>query len=206
MTEQHHEAAPWMITASGQEINLLTPDSTKIKLSDIATHLSRITRFNGAIDWSVAEHSLTVLALIPEDAEPRLKLASLLHDSEEAYVGDRISPLKTAEKTIFRQLGYAHSDSPHYQIEKRIGSAIREAFALPLIYPTEWDQAIAYADLQALSLEKEQLCPATPSPWMKLPEAPGITLVPTAAPKVRGIFINTALRLIAQRHGIEENS
>lgn len=80
-------------TYSGFEIDLLQPTEASIDINDIAHALSNICRFGGhcAPFYSVAQHSLIVAALAPQ----HLKLAALLHDAPEAYLGDVIKPLKT---------------------------------------------------------------------------------------------------------------
>jgi len=81
-----------MITYSGLIFNLMNPDINKIRLVDIAHGLSFNSRWNGATKsfYSIAEHSLRVAFRVPEEA----KLSALFHDSEEAYWGDIIRPLK----------------------------------------------------------------------------------------------------------------
>ncbi len=58
----------------------------------IARALGNICRFNGNTNrhYSVAEHSVRVAQLVP----PQHRLAALLHDAAEAYVGDMASPLR----------------------------------------------------------------------------------------------------------------
>lgn len=62
---------------------------------DIAYGLARIQRFAGQVPddkWiSVAEHSVGVSYLV-ETHDPRHKLAALLHDATEAYIGDHSGP------------------------------------------------------------------------------------------------------------------
>lgn len=79
-------------TFSHVRIDLRNPIESKIELEDIANGLSLICRFNGQIPrfYSVAQHSVLVSALCPDD----LKLEGLLHDAPEAYIGDVIKPLK----------------------------------------------------------------------------------------------------------------
>lgn len=58
----------------------------------IAKALGNICRFNGNTvrHYSVAEHSVRVAQLVPQ----QFKLAALMHDAAEAYVGDMSSPLR----------------------------------------------------------------------------------------------------------------
>jgi len=67
-------------------------DGYDYQIDEIAHHLSMLCRFNGALSsyYSVAEHSIHVATLLP----PELKMAGLLHDAAEAYIGDIVSPIK----------------------------------------------------------------------------------------------------------------
>ena len=60
-------------------------------IQHIAFRLSHINRFNGSVGaYSVAQHSVLVAEQLPD----HLKLAGLLHDVSEAYIGDITRPLK----------------------------------------------------------------------------------------------------------------
>jgi hypothetical protein len=95
----------WILLPSGRRLDLLDPDPWAWTDRDLAIGLSRTYRWAGYSAWdlplSVAQHSLTVLALyrasdatatLP-DAEARREL---LHDAVEALMGgwDPITPLK----------------------------------------------------------------------------------------------------------------
>lgn len=79
-------------TYSGNNVNLINPDPTTISILDIAHHLANTTRYNGATHWpySVAQHSLYVASI----CSPENRLAGLMHDATEAYLGDVVAPLK----------------------------------------------------------------------------------------------------------------
>lgn len=86
---------PFLRTASGRDLILARPDTVDIE--DIAAHLSKINRFNGATrePYSVAQHSVLVariLALAGHDAATQLW--GLLHDAHEAYLGDMATPVQ----------------------------------------------------------------------------------------------------------------
>jgi hypothetical protein len=77
---------------SGMNVDLLNPSPENILLQDIAYHLSKIERYNGACKFSVTVglHSLMVADILPAKFKPY----GLLHDASEAYLGDVVGPLK----------------------------------------------------------------------------------------------------------------
>lgn len=102
-------------TASGKFFDILKPEEYEFDIEEIATSLSNICRYTGHVNrfYSVAEHSVLVSRLVPD----RLRLAALLHDASEAYVGDVSSPLK---KLL-----------PEYkQIEVNVQKALAKSFGL----------------------------------------------------------------------------
>jgi hypothetical protein len=87
----------WCGLASGQLIDLAKPTPADIHIEDIAWSLAHMLRFNGHLlmQVSVARHSIWVAELVPEP----LRLAALLHDAHEAYLGDIVRPVKRYMKT-----------------------------------------------------------------------------------------------------------
>lgn len=77
---------------SGSKIKLDDPSPGDINIGDIAHALSHICRWGGHSPrfYSVAQHSVLVSYLAPKE----LRMAGLLHDSPEAYLGDVVKPLK----------------------------------------------------------------------------------------------------------------
>lgn len=89
---KHH-----MRTMQGRCIDLLNPNPDNILIEDIAHALSMQCRFNGMIRqfYSVAQHCVLAAEMFGLlDLSDDEKLAVLLHDASEAYLGDVISPLK----------------------------------------------------------------------------------------------------------------
>jgi len=101
---------------TGRSIALLAPQLDAIAIEDIACALSRQCRFVGhaAFHYSVAQHSILASYWVPREAA----LPALLHDGQEAYLGDVSGPLKgTAlmagyrvlealwQRTIFHRFG-----------------------------------------------------------------------------------------------------
>ncbi len=126
---------------SGRRLDLLDPSPLDIEIEDIAHGLSRVARWNGqtngAWPFSVAQHSLLVLALydhLQPRAEQRWRLAALLHDAAEYVVGDLISPFKAAVGTDYKAL------------EQRLDHAIRLRFGVPAVLPQQVASEIKQAD------------------------------------------------------------
>ena len=144
---------------SGRVFDYMTPTPDMIDIDDIAWGLARTGRFanqlRGGLVYSVAQHSCLVALATP--AEHRL--AALLHDATEAYVGDMVAPLK--------QL------CPDYRVvEDRVWAAISERFGLSI----ELDPSVRVADLRALHTENNAFSPDPRHDWPGLEEYPPIAL------------------------------
>ena len=123
-----HDRA-WILLPSGRRLDLLAPDPDAWTDRDLAIGLSRTYRWAGYSAWnlplSVAQHSLTVLALCEGSNGPDLtsaeQLRELLHDGIEALMGgwDPITPLKP------------HLGKGYTQLAERIQAAIDIRYALP---------------------------------------------------------------------------
>ena len=136
-------------TYTGRQIHPLSPDPEQIDIEDIAHGLAFQCRFNGQTRhfYSVAQHSLIVAELVPK----RLRMAALLHDAAEAYLGDVVKPLKLL--------------LPFYSdIENQVMKAISLKFGIGNLD----DRAIKRADLIALATEKRDLMPHSTEPWSAL--------------------------------------
>ena len=79
-------------TYTGKVFDLKILDPESICIEDIAHALSYTARFAGHLPvmYSVAQHSALACRL----ASKENKLAALLHDDSEAYIGDMPSPFK----------------------------------------------------------------------------------------------------------------
>jgi len=123
-------------TISGRYVNLLEPTPDMIDIYDIAHGLARQYRFGGhsKLPFSVLQHSICVSTACQS------KLAGLLHDAAEAYIGDIPTPLK---KLL-----------PQYQeIEDRLMKVISAKYGFP--YPVPEDVKIT--DKKELESEWEWL-------------------------------------------------
>jgi hypothetical protein len=93
----------WVRLPSGKRLDLLSPTAFDWDDKDLAIGLARTYRWGGHSAWplplSVAQHSLTVLALCREAAPsglaPHAELRELLHDADEGLLGfDALSVIK----------------------------------------------------------------------------------------------------------------
>ena len=109
-------------TFSGKvfDLEIMEPDS--ICIEDIAHGLAYTARFAGQLKsfYSVAQHSFYAF----QNASPENRLAALMHDASEAYIGDMPSPFK--------------SMLPDYRfIEERLMKAISDKFGFAFPLPEE---------------------------------------------------------------------
>jgi 5'-deoxynucleotidase YfbR-like HD superfamily hydrolase len=141
----------WQRMLSGRRLDLLDPTPMDIEIEDIAHGLAFVARWNGQTrgDWpySVAEHSLLVEQIFgrADDANPRWRLAALLHDAPEYVIGDMISPVKAA-------IGPAYGE-----LDTRLTAAVHLRFGLPSILPAPVKRAIKAADKISAWLEAVQI-------------------------------------------------
>lgn len=136
----------WILTSTGKRFDLFEPDADMIDPRDISHSLAHLCRFNGHTRefYSVAQHSCIVAELVPEEH----KLAALLHDATEAYLGDVTKPLKQW--------------MPDYRgFERVIWQRVCERFDLTLDLPT----CVHQADLVALATERRDLMPTESAIW-----------------------------------------
>lgn len=136
----------WILTSTGKRFDLFKVDADMIDPRDISHSLAHLCRFNGHTRefYSVAQHSCIVAELVPE----KYKLAALLHDATEAYLGDMTRPLKQW--------------MPYYRgVEDTLWERVSERFDLALELPA----CVHHADLIALATERRDLMPTDPATW-----------------------------------------
>ncbi len=174
---------PAISTRSGRRLYLHNPHSSQIHIDDIAHGLAHQCRFNGQTNkfYSVAQHSMIVASILP----PELKLAGLLHDAAEAYLGDIVQPLKEL--------------LPEFEeIEARFAKVIGERFNVDLSH----NELVKKADLIALATEKRDLMPMDIVEWEALAGINPIykTITPFSPDKAKADFINYYLKLTAKNN------
>lgn len=204
----------WIQTVSGMDVDLLDPKPEQISLGDIARSLSRIPRFVGHTvgdtPWSVAQHSLLVESLMPDESVPDERLAALLHDAHEAYVGDLPSPVKAAMDRLFlseakpSDLYVGAAPTTYFKtITNRLDDAIHAAFGLKPS-PATLDR-IKAADLLALRIEADALMMPRRREWAFLPPAPEPPIDPRPALqsfRAEAVFLDRFRVLHGMRHKI----
>jgi hypothetical protein len=136
----------WILTHTGQRFDLHEPDADLIDPRDISHALANICRFNGHTRefYSVAQHCCMVADLVPDE----YKLAALLHDAPQAYIGDMVRPLK---QWILQYL----------DVQDWLWERICTRFDLD----TELPETVRQANLAALATERRDLMPHDPAIW-----------------------------------------
>src|SRR5690606_37203856 len=111
-------------SVTGQIIDLRNPTEEMIEILSLSTALSHVCRFGGQVQqfYSVAQHSVLVCALAPEN----LKREALLHDAAEAYLGDVIKPLKVMIEPLYGPLEFKFQQA----INQKLGLNIHKFKAL----------------------------------------------------------------------------
>lgn len=176
-----------------------------VRLIDIAYGLSRIARYHGhtkgPLPWSVAQHSVLVESLLPEDADTVTRLHALLHDAHETYIGDMTTPVIAAIGTDLQ--------AKVWSLKYVIDCAIWQVFGL--IAPTsEQHGMIKLADRHALDFERHFLLGPAPREWDIPPISPyqgnQITMLEPLSPDdAKSAFRLRFLQLSADRHGLTDS-
>lgn len=157
----------WVRQPSGRHLDLLNPRPEDWSNEDLAIGLSRTFRWGGHSTWplplSVAQHSLTVLALVTNFSEHPLThkqvLRELLYDSEEGLIGgfDAIKPLKPflgkefevlcmrMLSTVFHRYDLTQWTNSEYACHKQVDNI---AAASEALYVAGWSSNEIREDLE----------------------------------------------------------
>lgn len=143
----------WTQSASGAVFRLGDLENNVYLIEDIATSLAKQCRYNGNCRYfySVAQHCV----LASRVAEPKHKLAALLHDASEAYIGDIVRPIKKSlagleaaedllHASIFKHFGLSFPMDPEIDVIDRRMLRTEMALLMPQGDPVAW----GYADVE----------------------------------------------------------
>ena len=159
-------------TASGHAFPILTPSPADVRWCDVAAHVAKTCRYNGATDlfYSVAQHSVIAaeFATMPRawDAEDArifgmaieaftiqgVFRAVLVHDGEEFIGGDFIRPMKAALEVEAPGAAAAFA-----RILARIDQAVYAKADLPWPLPPLLAAAVKRADDRLCATEQRDL-------------------------------------------------
>jgi len=142
-------------------IDLRNPVPADVDMRDVCTNLSRIRRWNGAVDFTVDQHSRLVEAILRgKSCSAVTCLAGLLHDAHEYVTGDIAEPVLKMlhiENLCVNFTMQEIQDSIQNAINIKTGFHTSEL----RIYDVDFD-AIHAADTEARACEV----------WWMLPESP----------------------------------
>jgi len=173
----------WMQVGAGRIFYPFDPRPEEVHIDDIGTGLSRIIRYNGHSDtWvTVAQHSVQCEYMARKDGlSVSDRLAILMHDAAEAYIGDMIRPLKCMFPEFKR-------------VEAKVYAAIEEALSLPYLD----ESTIKYYDNLAWAWEKRDFFPSSRE-WPYTPDIPDHlhTMVQWSHAHSRNVFMATFWHLV----------
>jgi len=150
-----------------------------VLVSDVAHALSNLCRFNGHCRefYSVAQHSVLVARVLQSEGFGRgVQVQGLLHDAQEAYVGDVPTPVKGALGSSWDALEWIVRD------------AVRRRFQIP----HDLDPAVEMVDARMLATESLYL----QDPPLDLPAVPyHIAITPWSPTAARAAFLDEIARL-----------
>jgi hypothetical protein len=160
--------APWLLTATGAQFDLLHADPASISVLDIAAALAKINRFNGHTSrpYSVAEHSLYVCQVMEREhgiTNPTALMCGLMHDAHEAYTTDMPSPAKQAIDMLTGGGWRRFEAGVQAQVLLRFN--LRDAMRV-------WQGLVHRADLVLLATERRDLLPPAGPAWEVLAGVP----------------------------------
>lgn len=94
---QHTNRGPYIKTFYGNKIFIGDPRPEDFTVEDIARNLAGINRYVGASRYTVAQHCVVAarMAELHYPTEKLLPARMLIHDADEAFIGDVSSPLKS---------------------------------------------------------------------------------------------------------------
>ena len=144
----------WILTHRGHRFSFVNLESNVYDIKDISHALSMTCRFGGMSLWhySVAQHSCHIAEeLFRETGDASLAMDGLMHDAEEAYMGDMKLPLKEM--------------MPEFQeLSRHVDKQIRKFFR-SFGVPQEMQPLTKEYDTRILLDEKTYLLPQNGIAW-----------------------------------------
>jgi hypothetical protein len=140
-------AEPRTLTHTGRWVDPTNPAPADIVIEDIAYALSHQARYNGMHGpYTVAQHSIMAAWMVSDE----YRVATLLHDAPEAYIGDLSHPIKHGHPIL----------GPAFRaVEAVVEDAVEKAFGLDpgaLSHP-----AVKSADRAVFRMEWETIVEET---------------------------------------------
>lgn len=160
----------WTHTSRGRALELHDPRPEDVDLDEVGMALGNLCRYNGCVRrfYSVAEHSVLLSRWLAQwcPQVPQLRVAGLLHDAAEAYMGDLSWPMQGA---LFD--GHGPSWSSGAMARERYHSVqggLERAICAHLDFDHVWLHVpeVRLADLRILLDEREVLLLGRPRPWL----------------------------------------
>lgn len=135
-----------IITASRRHVDPLNLAPADVDAWDIAVSLARLPRFLGhtPAPITVAQHCVLV-ARLTRHPSPAAKLAALLHDAHEAYLGDVPAPIRPRVRL--------EDGRTWERAERDAQKAVYRHFGLPGEMRRDIAEAVAAADTACLHME-----------------------------------------------------
>lgn len=148
---------------SGALIDYIDVERTQVTDEDLQVQLSRLCRYNGAVEFSVLQH-LALCAMMAKPHGPVVAGYAAAHDLHEAYIGDLIGPLKL-------QPALRAAWKP---IEDRWERHVHAQMGLPWPAQEQTAEIVKAIDIRALNVETVA-CEAHPNLTMRMPQGPPVT-------------------------------
>lgn len=160
---------PWVQTATGKAVDLLHPREEDVDVCDIAEHLAKTARYNGATSasfYSVAQHVVLGADEVKRQTGDDIQAAQfLLHDGHEYALGDDTSPKMQALVAIAEEQ-YGEEFAAKVRtllplLRDRQDAVIYNALGVP----RGNYGLVKHFDLCMLETERVQLMRDAPKPW-----------------------------------------
>ncbi len=143
-----------IITYTGKIFDLLNPSPDMVCIEDIAHSLAYQCRYAGHTQefYSVAQHCVLMAQNSDLPGDP---MAKLLHDADEAYIGDIARPWKSL---LSVQIG--HGVGSHHVSVSLFEEEIQDVIGLALGVDLKYSAEVKVSDLRMMATEVRDLMPA----------------------------------------------